>query len=528
MAPSNVSLPAYVPTGLDDITTTVNTLTTKFRTNKTKDVQFRIKQIRKLYWAIVDNKDLIVAALHKDMRKCKHEAYLTEIDWAMQECLDFVNNLEKWLKDEPIANLPLLYWPMRPRLHYEPLGTILIIGAYNFPFQLNLTPVIGAIAAGNTVLLKPSELSPNSAMVLKKIFDEALDPQYYACVNGRLDETKHVMEHKFDKIVFTGGKRTGTIIAKKAAETLTPYLLELGGQNPAFINKHADVKLAARRMMWQKCLNAGQVCLSHNYVLIDRAHLSTFIGEINKQYRIMMPKGAKNSTDFSRVPNKGHFDRLKAMLDNSKGKIVMGGKMDEADLFIEPTVVLVDDITDSMIVEESFGPIWSIFPVDSLDQAIDIANKVDPTPLALFTFGSDEENEKVLLNVTSGGATVNDAFFHAQINATPFGGVGSSGQGAYHGYYSIKAFSHQRTIAKVPKWAEKVLRVRYMPYLGSELDRFHMLLAGSPNFDRNGNVVKGLGYWLKFVVALGGKSAVAALFRWAVVAAAAAAFKARQ
>lgn len=391
------TIPEYATTSLDDITTAANTIHTSFRSNKTKDVQFRLRQIRKLYWGIVNNEKLIEAALRKDMRKCKHEAVLTEIAWIKAECLDFTKNLEKWVEEESIINVPMQYLAMKPRIRNEPLGKVLIIGAYNFPFQLNITPLIGAIAAGNTVVLKPSELSPHSAMVIKKIFDEALDPECYICVNGKVDETKHILEHKFDKIVFTGGKRTGTIIAKKAAETLTPCLLELGGQNPAFVTKNGDVKLAARRLLWNKTLNAGQVCLSQNYVLIERSVLSTFIGELNNQYRTMMPKGAKASPDYSRLPNKHHFDRLKAMLDNSKGKIVMGGKMDEADLFIEPTVVLVDDVDDSMMVEESFGPIWSIFPVDSLDQAIGIAHKIDPTPLSLFTFGSDAENEKGLL-----------------------------------------------------------------------------------------------------------------------------------
>lgn len=387
-------VPQYAASSFDAITSAHETLRTTYRTTKTKDMQFRLQQVRKLYWGICDNAALMEEALRLDMRKCKFESNLTEIEFAKNECMAFSANLEKWAKDEPVVNLPMQFWPMRPRIRNEALGTILIIGAYNYPFMLNLTPLVGAIAAGNTVLLKPSELSPNCAMVCKKIMDEYLDPDCYRCVIGQVDETKHIMEHKFDKVVFTGGKKTGTIIAKKAAETLTPTLLELGGQNPAFVTKNADVKLAARRLMWQKSLNAGQVCLSHNYVLIDRSVLSEFIGEINKQYRVMMPKGAQASADFSRLPNKGHFDRLKGMLDNSKGKIVMGGKMDEDDLFIEPTAVLVDDVADSMVVEESFGPIWSIFPVDSLDQAISIANTVDPTPLSLNTFGSDAENEK--------------------------------------------------------------------------------------------------------------------------------------
>lgn len=505
-------IPAFESTSLDAITAQVELLRKTYRTNKTKDIKFRQQQIRKLYWGIVDYAPLIEEALMKDMGKSKFEAHLTEMDWVKNEAINVANKLETWAKDESVVDLPMTYWPMKPRIRNEPLGQILIIGAFNYPFQLNITPLIGAIAAGNCVVLKPSELSPHSAMIIKRIVDEYLDPECYVCINGALEETKHVLDHKFDKIMFTGGKKTGAIIATKAAQSLTPVLLELGGLNPAFVTKSGDVKLAARRLLWQKCLNAGQLCLSHNYVLIERSALSEFVDELNVQYRTFMPKGAKDS-DLSRIVNKGHHDRLMKMLSNTKGKVVMGGSSDEEKLWIEPTAVLVDSIEDSMMVEESFGPIWSIMPFDSLDEAIEIANKVDPTPLALFTFGTDAENNKVLENVTSGGATINDAFFHASINATPFGGVGGSGQGNYHGYYSFKAFSHQRIIAQVPSWADKLLRVRYMPYSFSELDRYRTLNGLSPNFGRDGNVIAGLKYWLGFMGGMGGKSTAGAAAR---------------
>lgn len=384
----------FEATALDDIQARYQTQRAVYRSNRTKNLEFRKKQIRRLYWGLVDYAPLIEEALFKDMGKCKYEAHLSEMEWCKTECINVANKLDGWAKDEPVVDVPMQYWLMKPRMRNEPLGTILIIGAYNYPFQLNITAVIGAIAAGNTVILKPSEHSPRSAMVLKHIFDDYLDPECYACVNGALQETKFVMDLKFDKVVFTGGKKTGAIIATKAAQSLTPVLLELGGQNPAFVTKNADVKVAARRLLWQKCLNAGQVCLSHNYVLIERSLVSNFIAEVNAQYRVFMPKGAKASPDFSRIVNRAHFDRIKAMLDNTKGKVVMGGSVDESDLFIEPTAVLVDSIDDSMMVEESFGPIWSIMPYDSLDEAIKLANTVDPTPLALYTFGSDAENQK--------------------------------------------------------------------------------------------------------------------------------------
>lgn len=390
---SSSAIPDFAPTALDDITAKVGLVRRTYRTNKTKDIRFRQQQIRRLYWGVVDNAALIEEGLQRDMGKSRFEAHLTEMDWVKNEAINVANKLDRWARDESVADLPLTFLPMHPRIRNEPLGTVLIIGAFNYPYQLNLTPLIGAIAAGNCVVLKPSELAPHSAMVIKKIMDEYLDPDCYVCVNGALDETKHVLEHKFDKIMFTGGKKTGAIIATKAASTLTPVLLELGGQNPAFVTRHGNVKLAARRLLWQKCLNAGQICLSHNYVLIDRRLVDEFISEINKQYRIFMPGGARDS-DMSRIVNRGHFDRLMKMLTSSRGKVVMGGASDAEKLWIEPTAVLVDSIDDSMMAEETFGPIWSIMPFDTLDEAIDLANRVDPTPLALFTFGSDEENKK--------------------------------------------------------------------------------------------------------------------------------------
>ncbi|KJZ69668.1 hypothetical protein HIM_10941 [Hirsutella minnesotensis 3608] len=511
------TIPPFAATALDDIRAQYQTLRSIYRSNRTKDLEYRKKQIRRLYWGIVDNARLIEEALHLDMRKSKYEANFTEIEWCKAECVTVANQLDKWAEDEAIIDLPLRYRPMNPRIRHEPLGAILIIGAYNFPIQLNLTPAIGAIAAGNVVVLKPSEHSPHSAMVLRKIFEEYLDPECYTCINGAIPEAQCLMDLKFDKVVFTGGKQTGTIIAKKAAETLTPVLLELGGQNPAFVTKNANIKLAAKRLLWQKCLNAGQICLSHNYALVERSMVPSFIEEINEQYRSFMPNGAKASSDMSHIVNKDQFDRIKAMLDNTKGKIVMGGSSDEAELFIEPTAVLVNDIEDSMMMEESFGPIWSIMPFDTLDEAIEISNKVDPTPLSLFTFGSNEENNKVLVNVTSGGATVNDAFFHAQVNATPLGGIGTSGTGSYHGYYSFRAFSHQRAVAHTPNWTEKMLRVRYMPYSMKELVRFRMLAVPKPNFDRDGNQVKGLKDWLGLLLGLGGKSFRGAAVRWGLL-----------
>jgi beta-apo-4'-carotenal oxygenase len=271
-----------------------------------------------------------------------------------------------------------------------------------------LGPVIGAIAAGCTVVLKPSENSPNAAAVMQMILSKYVDPTCYTVVQGGVPESTALLDCKWDKIFYTGSAAVGTIIAKKAAETLTPVTLELGGRNPAIVTKHADPRLAARRLTWAKVLNAGQVCVSQNYILIDREILPVFLVEMKAVFKEFYPNGAKASADYARIVNNRQWARLKKMLDASKGKILIGGTMDEADRFLEPTVVQVDSIDDSLIADESFGPLIPIYPVDNLDEAIRIANSVHDTPLGVYAFGNKKETDKVLSETRSGGASVNE------------------------------------------------------------------------------------------------------------------------
>lgn len=418
MVPKNtdMTVPEFEPTPVQDITAHHERLRATFRSGRTKDIQFRLKQLRKLYWACEDLTPTMLDALAKDVGKSAHEAIITDVNWCKNEALTMIKNLEKWAKDSPVANVPPAFWLMKYRVRHEPLGTVLVVGSYNYPFQLSMMPAIGAIAAGNTLILKPSEGAPRSAMIMKRIFDEYLDPDCYVCVNGALEVSQALLDLKFDKIAFTGGRTVGRIVAMKAAETLTPVLLELGGQNPAFVTKNANIKVAARRLLWAKTSNCGQACVSQNYVLVERSVLSELIGELNKQSKVFMPQGAKASPDYGRMNNINNFNRVKKMLDETRGKIVLGGTMDESQLFIEPTAVLVDSIDDSMMTQESFGPIFSIYPYDNLDDAIDIANKVDSTPLCLYTFGSDAENKKSM----SGHSTITNPFLGPRTNIDHF------------------------------------------------------------------------------------------------------------
>lgn len=356
--------------------------------------------------------------------------------------------------------------------------------------------MIGAICAGCTVVLKPSENAPHAAAMMEKIINERLDTSCYKVIQGAVPETTALLDQKWDKIFYTGSATVGTIIAKKAAGTLTPVTLELGGRNPAIITKHADPRLAARRLYWAKTLNAGQVCVSQNCILIDKEILPAFLEELKKVIKEFYPAGVKNSPDYGRIVNNRQWQRLKTMLDESKGKILLGGTMDEADRFLEPTVVQVDDVADSLLVDESFGPLIPIHPVDNLDEAIRIANELHETPLGIYPFGNKAETDRVLRETRSGGASVNDGFFHASIPTLQFGGVGESGQGSYRGKASFDCFTHRRSITNTPSWIEGLLGVRYPPYTAKKLKQFRSMSEKKPNFDRDGKVNGGYLTWL--------------------------------
>ncbi|RDW91239.1 hypothetical protein BP5796_02404 [Coleophoma crateriformis] len=507
----------FTSTSIDTIAPTVARLQATFASQKTKPIEYRLQQLRQLYWGLVDNADLVLESCRLDLGKPELEVVYTELDWCKNDAVFASKNLAEWMKDEKAPDIPLTNTFVAPHIRKEPLGTVLIIGAYNFPYNLAFGPLIGAIAAGCPAVLKPSEGSPYCAMVMKKIVEESLDPDAYVVVNGEVPETTALLNEKWAKIFYTGNDRVARIISKKAAETLTPVCLELGGRNPAIITKHADIRLAARRLLWGKALNAGQVCISHNYTLVDKEVFPQFIEELKAAWKEFYPNGIKASPDFGRIANNRQFLRIKKMVDESKGKILMGGEMDEATNYIELTVVQVDDVNDSMIKDESFGPLMPIYPVENLDEAIRIANTVHATPLALYGFGTKAETKRILNEVLSGGASINDSFFHASIQTLQFGGVGDSGQGAYRGRASFETFTHRRAVTTTPNWMESLLSIRYPPYLG-KIKQARRMQELKPDFDRNGKVVKGVGYWVKFVLGLGASSAKGSVLRWVLLA----------
>lgn len=391
---TSAKIAPFEATDVTTIPSTVSSVQAAFRSQKTKPLEYRLSQLRKLYWAIHDHSPALIEACKSDLGKPIFETYISEIDWCKNDIVFITKNLAGWMKDEKAPDIPLMNTLMKPTIRKDPLGAVLVIGAYNFPVQLSLGPFIGAIAAGCTAILKPSEVAPATAMVLKSIVESSLDPDAYAVVNGGVSETTALLNEKWDKIFYTGSANVGTIIAKKAAETLTPVCLELGGRNPAVVTKNADPRLAARRLVWGKLLNAGQVCISQNYTMVEREILPAFIEQLKIALKEFYPNGTKSSPDFGRIVNQRHFQRIKKMLDDSKGKILIGGEVDEAENFIDITVVLVNDINDSMIVDESFGPLMPILPIDSVEEAIRLANSVHSTPLGFYPFGNKAETTK--------------------------------------------------------------------------------------------------------------------------------------
>lgn len=351
------------------------------------------------------------------------------------------------------------------------------------------------MAAGCTAVLKPSENAPYTAAVMQHIIETYLDPSAYAVVQGAIPESTALLECKWDKIFYTGNGVVGTIIAKKAAETLTPVCLELGGRNPAIVTKNADPRLAARRLLWAKIHNAGQVCISQNYILVDKEVLPFLITELKAAIKEFFPKGMRESEDYGRIVNDRQFQRLKKMLDSSSGKILIGGTMDASTKYLELTVVEVSSPSDSLLADESFGPLMPILPVENLDEAIRIANDVDATPLGVYAFGSKADTTKILAQTRSGGASINDGFFHGSIPTLEFGGVGASGQGSYRGKASFDCFTHRRAVTTTPSWAEALLNVRYPPYTG-KMKQVKFMNEQKPNFDRTGTVKRSAVSWV--------------------------------
>ncbi|GER59196.1 aldehyde dehydrogenase [Patiriisocius marinus] len=442
---------------------------TFFNTQATKDLKFRITQLEKLERILKNNIPALDDAIFKDFKKSAFENYLTELALLFHDIKDAKNNLRRWSRKRKVST-NITNFPASSYIIPEPLGVCLVMGAWNYPYQLSFAPVIAAIAAGNTVVLKPSELPSNTSAIIAKLVNENFDPKVFKVVEGGIPETTELLEQKFDKIFFTGSTKVGTIVYKAAAKYLTPVTLELGGKSPAFILKDANLKMAAKRLIWAKYLNAGQTCIAPDYVLVDNNVASKFLEYCKAE--ILKADYSFDNGNFLQIINDSNFDRLTRMLDISK--IYHGGKTDKADRYIEPTILNNVSFNDACMQEEIFGPILPIIAYDNLDDVFPKVRALSK-PLSCYIFTSSSKTKKRLMNEFSfGGGAINDAVMHISNSNLPFGGVGDSGIGNYHGEAGFKAFSHYKSILDKPTWLE--LPLKYSPYSKGKLSLLKRLM----------------------------------------------------
>ncbi|XP_053195103.1 aldehyde dehydrogenase family 3 member B1 [Scomber japonicus] len=446
----------------------VDRLRTVFRSGVTVPEQFRRTQLTNLMSLVKENEEQIIKALHKDLAKPKFEAVLSEVHILMNELHLAINNLKSWMQPEYVSK-NLATKLDECFIRREPLGVVLIIGAWNYPLQLLLLPLVGAIAAGNCVILKPSEISAATDNLMAELIPKYLSQDCYAVVSGGAEETKALLQNRFDHIFYTGSQNVARSILQAASVHLTPVTLELGGKCPCFMDEGLDMTTAARRLAWAKFFNAGQSCVAPDYVLCSEATRDALLPALRQILEEFYTKEPQKCPDVSRIVSQRHWTRLMELLKKSSGKIVLGGESNEEDKYIAPTVLVDVAEDDALMKEEIFGPILPIITVESLQQGIDFMNRQEK-PLALYVFSNNSSVvKKVLENTSSGGFCSNDGIIHMTLPSLPFGGVGASGCGSYHGHWSFEAFSHRRA-CMLRGWAlERLNGLRYPPYREDKL-----------------------------------------------------------
>jgi len=430
-----------------------------FANNESKNVKFRIAQLKKLLQVLKANETQMFDALYKDFKKTPFETYETELVVIYHEIKLAIRNLKDWARKQNVSS-GLSNFPGKSFIIPEPFGNVLVIGAWNYPYQLSILPAVSALAAGNTAIIKPSELALNASQAMTNIINTHFDEEILHVIEGGVEETTELLKHPFDFIFYTGSTSVGKIIMQAAAKNLTPVVLELGGKSPAIIEPDAKLKMAAKRIVWGKFLNGGQTCVAPDYLLVHASIKDELIKEIKTQLAEIHGQNPQQSEAFVRIINARHFKRLSELLDSDK--VIIGGQTDESDLYIAPTVLNNVDYTDAVMQEEIFGPILPIITYTKLDWAI-AQIKARPKPLALYLFSNTRKiQNKVLHEVSFGGGAINDVIMHLVNENMPFGGVGSSGMGNYHGEYGFNTFSHFKSIIKKPNWFEPWFK--YPPY----------------------------------------------------------------
>ncbi|EKM75339.1 hypothetical protein AGABI1DRAFT_46604 [Agaricus bisporus var. burnettii JB137-S8] len=500
----------YTP--VEEIEKIQATLRNGFRSGRTKNIEYRKYQLLQLAYMLQDNVKRLEEALAADLGRPPLESQFLEIGPSMMDARNAWAGVDKWAKTER-APFSINGFAMRPVIYKEPKGVVLIISPFNYPVWLCMSPLAGAIAAGNAVLLKPSESTPHVSSLFAELIPKYLDPELVAVVNGGVPETTKLLDLPWDHILYTGSGQVGRIVSAAAAKHLTPVSLELGGKSPVFIDPNCDIELAAKRILWGKCVNAGQTCTAPDYVLVPREVQDKFVNALKNSMDNFYPESVATPGVFSRLVTPQAFNRIKGLLDNTKGTIVIGGEMDEATKFIAPTIVKDVPTNDSLMNEEIFGPVLPIVPVKDVEEAIAYVNSNDH-PLAVYVFSQDAAyKQKVFSRTQSGSAVANEVVIQPGIEGLPFGGIGPSGSGYHTGKYTFDMFTHLRASLDSPGWLDKILGFRFPPYTDKSIKASQRILKSLPprptgpprtnNAMANGSATKWWGkyFFLAFVLA---------------------------
>ena len=430
-----------------------------FNTGATRNVNFRIEMLKKLKILLIENEKLLYDAIYQDFNKSSFETYATELSLIYSDINLYIKKLHRWAKPHR-ARTNLANFPAHSYIIPEPYGNVLVIGTWNYPYQLSLLPAVSAIAAGNTVILRPSDISPTSSQVMADLINKAFSPNFFHIFLGGHQVITELLEQRFDNIFFTGSKGVGQVVYEAAAKYLTPVTLELGGKSPAFVFKDADLKMTAKRLAWAKLINAGQTCVTADYILVEESVKNQLVTLLMEEMKAYPQSPQEQVPYYMKIINQRSFDRIAALIDPKK--VVFGGVTDRDQRFISPTIM--DRVTwdDAVMQEEIFGPLLPIITFTDIDKTL-ITLKDKPKPLACYVFSKNQQNiDDVLNNLSFGSGAVNDCMMQLTNSFLPFGGVGDSGLGQYHGRKGFDNFTHFKSILHKPFWFEP--NIKYQPY----------------------------------------------------------------
>lgn len=431
-----------------------------FKSGATKSYQSRVDTLNRLKTALITYETEMHAALKQDLGKPEFESFLSETGFCIHDISTTLSKLKNWMK--PKWKLTsLLTQPGSSRIVYSPLGVNLIIAPYNYPIMLTFSPLIAAIAAGNTAVIKTSELTPNCSAIIRKIINETFASEFIVHIEGEVNETTILLQQKFEHIFFTGSPRVGSIVMSAAAKNLTPVTLELGGKSPCIVDKDVKLDIAVNRIVSSKFLNAAQTCVAPDYVLVHKVVKEEFLSKIKNRIISVYGEDASTSSDFARIVSDNHFQRICSLIDQEK--VIVGGQSDAASRFIAPTVMRDVTLTDKVMSDEIFGPLLPVLEFENLSDIYNIVDQLPHHPLASYIFSeSTSFQQEIINNLQSGGACINNCIFHAANHHIPFGGVGESGMGGYHGFDGFECFSHKKGVLKTATWIE--IPLTYAPY----------------------------------------------------------------